>query len=53
VLSNSENPEVWATINKFLELTTANNYFQEKTQQNEYWMLETINAALKLHFMAI
>jgi LAO/AO transport system kinase len=44
-------PEVWATINKFLELTTANNYFQEKrTQQNEYWMLETINAALKLHF---
>ena len=44
-------PEVWDTINEFLELTTTNNYFNVKrTQQNEYWMLETINAALKLHF---
>ncbi len=44
-------PEVWETISKFLELTTANNYFYEKrSQQNEYWLLETINEQLKLNF---
>jgi LAO/AO transport system kinase len=44
-------PDVWQTISEFMELTTANDYFNVKrTQQNEYWMLETINAALKLHF---
>jgi hypothetical protein len=31
-----------------MELTTANDYFNVKEQQ-ECWMLETINA-LKLHF---
>ena len=46
-------PEVWNTITDFMELTTANNYFYTKrTQQNEYWMLETINSALKQHFYA-
>lgn len=44
-------PEVWNTINDFIKLTKENNYFHiKRTQQNEYWMLETINAALKLHF---
>ena len=44
-------PEVWNTINDFMTLTKENNYFHiKRTQQNEYWMLETINAALKLHF---
>jgi LAO/AO transport system kinase len=44
-------PEVWNTITDFMQLTSANNYFNiKRTQQNEYWMLETINAALKLHF---
>jgi LAO/AO transport system kinase len=44
-------PEVWETILKFLELTKANNYFYEKrAEQNQYWMLETINEQLKLSF---
>jgi LAO/AO transport system kinase len=44
-------PEVWETITHFLKLTKGNDYFYKKRkEQNEYWMLETINAALKLHF---
>lgn len=44
-------PEVWDTIVKFLKLTKANNYFFEKRkEQNQYWMLETINEQLKTNF---
>jgi LAO/AO transport system kinase len=44
-------PEVWNTILKFLELTKGNNYFFEKRkEQNQYWMLETINEQLKTNF---
>ena len=44
-------PEVWETILKFLELTKENNYFFEKRkEQNQYWMLETINEQLKTNF---
>ena len=44
-------PEVWETILKFLELTKGNNYFFEKRkEQNQYWMLETINEQLKANF---
>ena len=44
-------PEVWETILKFLELTKTNNYFFEKRkEQNQYWMLETINEQLKTNF---
>jgi len=44
-------PEVWGTIEKFLELTKGNNYFFEKRkEQNQYWMLETINEQLKTNF---
>ena len=43
--------EVWETIHKFLELTKVNNYFFEKRkEQNQYWMLETINEQLKTNF---
>ena len=43
--------EVWETILKFIELTKANNYFTEKRkEQNQYWMLETINEQLKTNF---
>lgn len=43
--------DVWKTIEKFLELTKGNNYFFEKRkEQNQYWMLETINQQLKLNF---
>lgn len=44
-------PEVWETMEKFLKLTKGNNYFFEKrTAQNQYWMLETINEQLKTNF---
>lgn len=44
-------PEVWKTIEDFLELTKANNYFfNNRKQQNQYWMLETINEQLKANF---
>lgn len=44
-------PEVWKTIETFLELTKGNNYFFEKRkEQNQYWMLETINEHLKTNF---
>ena len=44
-------PEVWETIEKFLGLTKGNNYFFEKRkEQNQYWMLETINEQLKTNF---
>jgi len=43
--------EVWETIEKFLDLTKGNNYFFEKRkEQNQYWMLETINEQLKTNF---
>ena len=44
-------PEVWKTICDFVELTKTNNYFFEKRkEQNQYWMLETINEQLKNNF---
>ncbi|WP_165929455.1 methylmalonyl Co-A mutase-associated GTPase MeaB [Flavobacterium rhamnosiphilum] len=44
-------PDVWETIQKFLELTKGNTYFFEKRkEQNQYWMLETINEQLKTNF---
>ena len=44
-------PEVWETILNFVELTKGNNYFFEKRkEQNQYWMLETINEQLKTNF---
>jgi LAO/AO transport system kinase len=43
--------EVWETILNFIELTKGNNYFFEKRkEQNQYWMLETINEQLKTNF---
>nr|WP_314896491.1 methylmalonyl Co-A mutase-associated GTPase MeaB [uncultured Flavobacterium sp.] len=43
--------DVWKTIEQFLKLTKDNNYFFEKRkEQNQYWMLETINEQLKLNF---
>ena len=43
--------EVWETIEKFIKLTKGNNYFFEKRkEQNQYWMLETINEQLKTNF---
>jgi LAO/AO transport system kinase len=42
---------VWETISDYLVLVKANHYFEEKRQnQNQYWMMETINEQLKNHF---
>jgi LAO/AO transport system kinase len=44
-------PEVWETIEKFLEVTKSNSYFFEKRkEQNQFWMMETIDAQLKNNF---
>jgi LAO/AO transport system kinase len=43
--------DVWTTILDFLSLTQENDYFNVKrSQQNEYWLLETINEQLQLNF---
>lgn len=42
---------VWETISTYFELVKANHYFEEKRkEQNQYWMLETINEQLKNNF---
>lgn len=44
-------PDVWKTISSFLELTKGNDYFYTKrAEQNEYWLMETINEQLKFNF---
>lgn len=43
--------EVWDSILNYLDLTQNNGYFEEKRRdQNQYWMLETINESLKNSF---
>ncbi|MFN3968270.1 methylmalonyl Co-A mutase-associated GTPase MeaB [Flavobacterium sp.] len=43
--------EVWQTISNYLELVKTNHYFEEKRKdQNQYWMMETINEQLKNNF---
>ena len=43
--------EVWNTITDFLKVTQSNSYFFEKRkEQNQFWMLETINEQLKSNF---
>jgi LAO/AO transport system kinase len=42
---------VWKIISDYFELTSENNFFQEnRTSQNLFWMMETINDRLKSHF---
>ncbi|MEK8179736.1 methylmalonyl Co-A mutase-associated GTPase MeaB [Flavobacterium buctense] len=42
---------VWQTISDYLELVKTNHYFEEKRKdQNQYWMMETINEQLKNNF---
>jgi LAO/AO transport system kinase len=43
--------DVWKTITSYFELTTENHYFEQKRkEQNQYWLLETINDQLKNNF---
>ena len=42
---------IWQTISQYLELVKANFYFLEKRkEQNQFWMMETINEQLKSNF---
>ena len=44
-------PEVWKTISDYFELVKANHYFEQKRKdQNQFWMMETINEQLKSNF---
>ena len=50
-MENTGIDAVWQTISDYLALTTSNTYFQEKRkEQNQYWMMETINEQLKSNF---
>ena len=43
--------DVWKTISEYFELVKSNHYFEEKRQnQNQFWMMETINEQLKSNF---
>jgi len=43
--------DVWKTISDYFELVISNNYFQEKRkEQNQFWMMETINEQLNSNF---
>lgn len=42
---------VWQTITDYLQLVKANYYFEQKRKdQNQFWMMETINDQLKSNF---
>ncbi len=42
---------VWCMITAYLELTKLNSYFDfKRNEQNQYWMLETINEQLQNNF---
>ena len=42
---------IWDIISEYFELVKLNHYFEEKRQnQNQFWMMETINEHLKSHF---
>ena len=49
---NSEGiSDVWNTITEFVKLTQTNSYFyQKRKEQNQFWMMETINEHLKSNF---
>ncbi len=50
-LKNQGIKEVWSMIQEYVKQTKNNGYFtQKRTQQNKFWLLETINNALKNNF---
>lgn len=50
-LENVGVSNIWETISKYLALTVENGYFQAKRiDQNQFWMMETIQDQLKQHF---
>jgi LAO/AO transport system kinase len=50
-IENTGIDAVWKIISDYFELTSGNNFFQEnRTSQNLFWMMETINDRLKSNF---
>jgi LAO/AO transport system kinase len=50
-LDNEGIDDVWETIQSYFTLTQENGYFDKKRkEQNQYWLLETINEQLKTNF---
>ncbi len=50
-LQNTGIQEIWDIIQKYHDLTLENNYFQNRRQeQNQYWMMETINENILMNF---
>lgn len=50
-ITHSGIDKVWKTILKYLELVKSNDFFAEKRkEQNQFWMMETIDEQLKNHF---
>jgi LAO/AO transport system kinase len=43
--------EVWKMIKNYLSITSENDFFKQKRQeQNKYWLLQTIDEHLKHEF---
>jgi len=50
-INHSGIKEIWEMIVSYVELTSENNYFENRRkEQNQYWMMETINEQLLMHF---
>lgn len=44
-------PEIWKTIEQYIEFTKANHFFIEnRADQNQNWLMQTINEQLKTNF---
>ncbi|WP_297694593.1 methylmalonyl Co-A mutase-associated GTPase MeaB [uncultured Eudoraea sp.] len=53
-IENSGIIEIWETIKQFFDTTKDHGYFEINRQnQNKYWLLQTINELLKLHFFEV
>ncbi len=50
-LYNQGMDEIWQMLNEYIQLTTANNFFnQRRLEQASFWMHETIQNTLKANF---
>tara|TARA_B100000809_G_scaffold266893_1_gene332645 strand:+ start:4041 stop:5123 length:1083 start_codon:yes stop_codon:yes gene_type:complete len=50
-INNEGVSEIWELIQKYNSITKENGYFQQKrNEQNKYWLLQTIESALKSNF---
>ena len=50
-LNNEGISNIWELIQKYISITKESGYFQQKrNEQNKYWMLQTIENALKSDF---